>query len=444
MKKYRLIALCIVSSFIFQITIAQQTKSKISKPNIILILADDLGYETINCNGGTSYQTPNIDKLASKGIRFTNAYATPLCTPSRVTIMTGKYNFRNYVNFGAINPNEYTFGNLMKSAGYKTFVAGKWQLGESSDLPYKLGFDTYSLWHLNHLEHLNDRGSRYRDPVIIESKGGAVAAKGKYGPDIFSNRVLSFIEENKNGPFFLYYPMVLTHSPYQPTPDQADFSTFSIRKKDTAYFKYMVNYMDKIIGQIVNKVEKLGIAENTIILYTGDNGTGKDITSMMGKVAVRGGKGTTTVPGTHVPLVAYWKGKTVKGAVYDDLIDFTDFMPTFSRAVSHPLPKGQIFDGTGFYDRLTGKEGKKRDWLYCYYTKTKTGQVDIAEKYSQDKVWKLYSTGNFYNIVNDPTQKKPVNVATLSGETKQRYDKLKAVLDKMISQEKHKATVKSN
>ncbi len=109
MKKYRLIVLCIVSSFIFQIAIAQQTKSKISKPNIILILADDLGYETINCNGGTSYQTPNIDKLASKGIRFTNAYATPLCTPSRVTIMTGKYNFRNYVNFGAINPNGIYF-----------------------------------------------------------------------------------------------------------------------------------------------------------------------------------------------------------------------------------------------------------------------------------------------------------------------------------------------
>jgi arylsulfatase A-like enzyme len=201
--------------------------------------------------------------------------------------MTGKYNFRNYVNFGAINPSEYTFGNLMKSAGYKTFVAGKWQLGESPDLPYKLGFDSYSLWHLNHLEQLKEQASRYRDPVIIESKGGTVATKGKYGPDIFSNRVLSFIEENKNSPFFLYYPMVLTHSPYQPTPDQANFSTFSIRKKDTAYFRYMVNYMDKIIGQIVDKVEKLGIAENTIILYTGDNGTGKDIISMMGNVAVR-------------------------------------------------------------------------------------------------------------------------------------------------------------
>jgi len=95
-----------VFSCISQITLGQQAKSKISKPNIILILADDLGYETINCNGGTSFQTPNIDKLASKGIRFTNAYATPLCTPSRVTIMTGKYNFRNYVNFGAINPND--------------------------------------------------------------------------------------------------------------------------------------------------------------------------------------------------------------------------------------------------------------------------------------------------------------------------------------------------
>lgn len=438
MRKYRLTVLCFVLSFVFQITLAQQSKSKNLKPNIILILADDLGYETIHCNGGTSYQTPNIDKLASKGIRFTNAYATPLCTPSRVTLMTGKYNFRNYVNFGAINQNEYTFGHLMKSAGYTTFVAGKWQLGETADLPYKLGFDGYSLWHLNHLEQLKDKSSRYRDPVIVDSKGGPVPAKGKYGPDIFSNKVLSFIEENKKGPFFLYYPMVLTHAPFQPTPEQSDFSTAPVRKSDPAYFKYMVSYMDKLIGQIVDKVEKLGIAENTIILYTGDNGTGKEITSMMGNVAVHGGKGTTTVPGTHVPLIAYWKGKTVKGAVYDDLIDFTDFMPTFSQAVNHPLPKGQIFDGTGFYDRLTGKEGKKRDWLYCYYTATKTGQVDIAKKYAQDKVWKLYSTGQFYNIVNDPTEKKPVDVSTLSAEIKQRHAMLKTVIDDMISQEKQK------
>ncbi len=444
MKKTHLILLCF-GLCIFHNISAQAVNTNFSKPNIILILADDLGYETINCNGGTSYQTPNIDKLASKGIRFTNAYATPLCTPSRVTIMTGKYNFRNYVNFGAINPKEYTFGNLMKSAGYKTYVAGKWQLGETSGLPFQLGFDSYSLWHLNHLEHLNDRGSRYRDPVIVESSGAPLITKGKYGPDIFSNKVLSFIEENKKGPFFLYYPMVLTHGPFQPTPNQSDFLTASKNVNDTAYFKYMVNYMDKIIGQIVDKVEKLGIAENTIILYTGDNGTAKNVVSMMGNVAVKGGKGTTTVPGTHVPLIAYWKGKTVKGAVYDDLIDFTDFMPTLSLAVKHPLPQNQIFDGTGFFDRLIGKEGKKRDWLYCYYTSTKTGQVDDALKYAQDKVWKLYSTGELYNIIQDPTEKKPINISSLSPDVKQRYDKLKAVINKMVSQERVKSvkTVKS-
>lgn len=440
MIKNNMACLILILLFVTETTQAQTDKVKSFKPNIILIMADDLGYETLGCNGGTSYKTPNLDKLASAGIRFSNCYSTPLCTPSRVTIMTGKYNFRNYTDFGYLDPKNKTFGNMMKRAGYKTFIAGKWQLNgieskkpgwEDLTRPNHFGFDEYYLWHLTRLKK---EGERYANPLIEYNGQQLPRNSNQYGPDIFRDKIFSFLEENSKEPFFIYYPMVLTHAPFQPTADQPGFAAASSKKiNDTANFKYMVNYMDKIVGQIVEKVEKLGIAENTIILFTGDNGTGKEIVSMMGNIAVKGGKGTTTVPGTHVPLIAYWKGKTPKGVVYDDLIDFTDFMPTLAEAVSFKLPQKLIIDGKSFYSRLSGKKGDPREWVYCYYTQN--GNPQKAKRYAQDKVWKLYDTGAFYNIVNDPVEEKAIDINTQSPAIKESYIQLKAVINKMKSQE---------
>jgi len=193
-------------------------------PNIVLIMADDMGYECLSANGSISYNTPNIDRLAEKGIRFTQCYSQPLCTPSRVKIMTGQYNYRNYDTFGYLNPKDKTFGNVMKSAGYKTCIAGKWQLngiykdrmrpgGENTNRPYLFGFDEYCLWQLTKSgKQPNGReNSRYANPLIEQYGKVLSGLENQYGPDVFSDFICDFINKNREDKFFVYYPMVLPH-----------------------------------------------------------------------------------------------------------------------------------------------------------------------------------------------------------------------------------------
>jgi len=163
-------------------------------PNIVLIMADDLGYECIGAHGGTSYKTPILDKLAGSGIRFDHCYSQPLCTPSRAKIMTGIYNVRNYVRFGLLDPAQTTFAHLLKKAGYATCVVGKWQLGGGLDGPKHFGFDEYCLWQLTR------RPSRYPN-VGVEVNGKEVDyTEGQYGPDVVSDFACDFIRRNKDKP----------------------------------------------------------------------------------------------------------------------------------------------------------------------------------------------------------------------------------------------------
>jgi arylsulfatase A len=293
----------------------------VKKPNVILIMADDMGYECLSCYGSTSYHTPVLDRLASRGIRFNHCISQPLCTPSRVKLMTGLYNYRNYDYFGHLKNEAYTFGNLMKDAGYKTCIAGKWQLNglaykenipywNDSKRPYHFGFDEYCLWQLT---RTRGEGERFADP-LIEQNGQVLETNiDDYGPEIFTNFLLDFMERNKDLPFFIYYPMVLVHEPFVPTPDSRDWNNPSMRyKNDTTYFKDMVAYTDKKVGEIMDKLEKLELNEHTIILFTGDNGTHPSIFSHTVKGVIQGGKGNTIDAGVHVPLIAYWPEKIKK------------------------------------------------------------------------------------------------------------------------------------
>ena len=201
------------------------TAGAADSPNVVLIMADDFGYECVGCNGGTSYKTPNLDRLAADGVRFENCHVQPLCTPTRVQLMTGIYNVRNYVHFGLLDPKQTTFGNLLQGAGYATAVAGKWQLGHSFDLPGHFGFDEHCLWQLTR------RPPRYANPGL-EINGKEVDYKtGQYGPDLVNDYAVDFIVRHKDKPFFLYYPMMLTHSPYQPTPDSPDWDPTAMGEK---------------------------------------------------------------------------------------------------------------------------------------------------------------------------------------------------------------------
>ena len=179
------------------------------KPNIIVIMADDMGYECISANGSEDYKTPVIDKLAATGMRFEQCFSNPICTPSRVKIMTGQYNYRNYVKFGLLDRSQTTFAHQLKKAGYATVIAGKWQLGKEVDAPKHFGFDESCLWqHTRPRTRKGGFDSRFSNPRL-EINGKEVDYDGgEYGPDVCAQYICDFFEKNKGKPVFAYYPMI--------------------------------------------------------------------------------------------------------------------------------------------------------------------------------------------------------------------------------------------
>lgn len=390
-------------------------------PNIVLIMADDFGYECVGANGSTSYQTPRLDALAASGIRFTQCYAMPLCTPSRVQLMTGRYNFRNYVRFGEFDFRERTFAHFLKEAGYKTAIAGKWQLAGGLDGPHKAGFDEYCLWQI----FAADKGSRYAGPKIHQNGKLLTGLEKRYGPDVFFEFLQDFVTRHHDQPFLVYWPMVLTHSPFEPTPD----SKPGAKPANPSNFPDMVRYMDKNVGKLVDHLEKLKLRENTLILFTGDNGTAQMIRSKLGDRVVLGGKGKTTTSGTHVPLIANWPGKIPAGKVSNDLVDFTDILPTLLDVGGKQPPKDHLLDGRSFLHQLRGETGNPREWIFCHY-EPRHGQNNTKERFAQDQRWKLYQDGRLFDLRDDEDEKKPVPKESTRPGAPEARQRLQAVLDR--------------
>jgi arylsulfatase A-like enzyme len=402
-------------------------------PNIILIMADDLGYEGLTCYGGTSYQTPRLDQMAVEGAKFNYCYSQPLCTPSRVKIMTGKSNFRNYERWGYLNLNETTFAHLLKAEGYKTCIAGKWQLRGDAYAPYKAGFDDYLLWQLTFTSY----NERYKNPRMLNNGKMVKYQAGEYGPQLFTNHIGQFMEQHREEPFLVYYPMALTHRPYVPTPDSDVYEAFEPpssgtskgSKSDTTYFRDEVAYMDRVVGEIIDKVHELGIEEHTLILFTTDNGTGKEVISHMGEQKIRGKKGFTSEFGRHVPLIAYWKGQISAGLEIDDLVDFADFLPTMVEAAGGDLPEEFVTDGYSFLPQLLGQPSHPREWLFCHFD---CGKKDYPKRrFVHNHSWKLYESGEIYHIAEDPWEKKSRKEQQLSPDQQALIATFRNVLAKM-------------
>lgn len=402
-----------------------ELEKKKERPNIVLVMADDLGYECIGANGGTSYETPVLDKMASRGIRFEQCYAQPLCTPSRVKLMTGIYNVRNYLDFGILAENQKTFAHLLKQAGYATCVVGKWQLGGGLQGPNHFGFDEYCLWQLNR------RPGRYPNPGLEINGRQIDFSSGEYGPDLVSDYACGFMERNKKHPFMIYYPMILTHCPFEPTPGSPDWDPKSkgseTYKGNPKYFSDMVTYMDKIIGKLIGKLEQLGLRENTLILFTGDNGTDEPIVSIMDEQKVEGGKGEMTDAGTRVPLIAEWPGVIPEGKVCGDIVDFSDFLPTLCECAGVPVPQKLSIDGRSFLLQLKGEKGHPREWIYCWFSRD--GDSSKAKEFARNQRYKLYRTGEFYDISNDKLEKNPLDEKNLDEQAMKVRKVLKIALD---------------
>jgi arylsulfatase A-like enzyme len=375
------------------------------RPNVVLIMADDVGYECFGANGSTQYKTPRLDEMARRGVRFNHCYSQPLCTPSRVKLMTGLSNARNYVAFSILDRQQRTIGQYFKAAGYRTFVGGKWQLygaehypprfRAKGTLPAGAGFDEHCLWQVER------QGQRYWNPLLNINGEHRRLAEDDYGPDIVAQHINRFMAENRDRPFFVYYPMILVHNPFLPTP--ASVSRDS--KDQQQNFEEMVTQMDTIVGRVVDKTAELGIAERTLILFIGDNGTNRKIRSQLHGRTIQGGKGLTTDAGTRVPMFGYWPKTIPAGGICDSLVDFSDFLPTCLDTIGVDVPDD--LDGRSFLPQLRGEPGDPREWMFCYYCPRPERTPPI--RFVRDKRFKLYSDGRFYDVAGDPDERRPLD-----------------------------------
>ena len=377
------------------------------RPNILLIFADDVGREVLSCYGGTSYGTPAIDALATGGMRFTHAYAMPVCHPSRVCLLSGQYPARLGNPKWGDYPAEaapFTLAQTLKKAGYATAIAGKWQLAllkKNPDHPQELGFDRSSVfgWH---------EGARYHDPLIYEDGKVREGTDGKYGPDLYVEYLTDFMRDSrdKEQPFFAIYSMALCHDVTDDIGKPVPFY------RDGKWMSYaeMAHSMDEMVGRITKAVDDLGLRKNTLILFTTDNGTAaasyitvnpdgkmvKDpVYSEYEGRQIRGGKGTFVDWGTRVPLIANWPGVIVAGKVTDDFVDLSDYLPTFAEIAGAPLPEGVKLDGTSFAGRLFRGEASSREWAYA---ETK------GRRFVKTREFKLYGDDRFYDLRVDPEE----------------------------------------
>lgn len=426
-----LLVLLLISSL--QATIAGSPVLNLSKPNIVLIMADDLGIETMGSYGGTLYKTPNLDRLAANGARFEHCYAQPICTPSRVQLMTGQYNVRNYTKFGLLPRGETTFAHKLKAEGYATCIAGKWQLGRQKDAPQHFGFDEALLWQHTRDGRMKIDGKRidkrYENPILEKNGESLVYNDGEFAPDLMVDFILDFIERKTEQPFLVYYPMILTHCPFVPTPHSEDWNPTSVgsptHKGDKTYFGDMVEYVDHLVGKIEAELERHGLLENTYLIFTGDNGTDRNIVSMLNGKPFPGRKGSLTNGGTHAPLIASRPG-TIPSKVHNDLIDFSDFLPTFCE-IAKSSTDGLTLDGVSFLPQLHGEAGKPRKFVYCWYNRDMTPGKTQAT--ARNQRYKLYESGEFYDVPNDLQEKQPLATDSLTPKQVAIKGELQGVLN---------------
>ncbi len=415
--------------------LAKSIEPSSPRMNVILIMSDDQGFETIGAYGGESYDTPRIDDLARTGMRFENAHALPVCTPTRVKIMSGKYNSRNYSGFGGMDPGIFTFGNLFRDAGYSTFIGGKWQLGGGLDAPRKFGFDEYILWQLTRTG--GRKPNRYPNPGFAINGRKVNFTDGEYGPDIVNDHVCDFIERNKQKPFLVYYPMILPHWPFEPTPDSADWNpaarrddaseTGGKRMQDAHYFKDMVEYVDKLVGRVIDKLDELEIRDKTLVIFTSDNGSERGLESVVDGEIFIGGKRTSTDAGTRVPLIANCPGFVPSNVVRPELICFSYFFPTMAEVAGIDLPSGLELDGVSFAPLLRGEDSNLPDWIYMWWYRDNNPNGPGAE-FARTLRYKYYHDGRFFDLVSDPLERNPIPVDDQSQEEISTRERLKTII----------------
>lgn len=393
-------------------------------PNIIFIMADDLGYGDVGCYGQDSIKTPNIDQMADEGMKFTSHYAgTSVCAPSRCVLMTGMH-----TGHAAIRGNKQaephgqmplpdstiTVAEHLKKVGYNTAMIGKWGLGitDSEGDPNNQGFDFFYgytdqvLAHNYYPEYLVKNGERvyldnevkYLDSTAWHKGLGSYATeKNEYSHDLFTEEALRFIERQKDSTFFLYLPYTIPHNngeapenEKQEVPDQGIYADKNW-PKETKDYAAMITRMDRDVGKISDKIKKLGLEENTVIFFTSDNGPmpDKDFTLFFDSNGqLKGGKRDLYEGGIRVPMIVKWEGVIEKNTESDHMSAFWDVLPTLCDIAMTDIPES--IDGISFLPELLGKKQPKHEYLYwefheqgkkqaLRYGKWKAVRLNVAE-----------------------------------------------------------------
>ena len=410
-------------------------------PNFIVIMADDLGAKELACYGNPRHQTPHLDRLADTGVRFEIGYAAPICHPSRFMIMTGQYGCHNGVYHFAgrrggpephspvedIGANHVTFAEVLKKRGYATALAGKWQLsGKPPTMIHECGFDEYCIWaylhylpegveHTGAWEKAGAKPERYWHPCIMKNGEYVPTTPDDYGPDIYTDFLIDFARRHRDEPFFLYFPMCLTHAPHRPTPDNLKEDAEK-HKAGAEYFQGAVEYTDTLMGRLVAALDELGLRENTVVLFTADNGTGG------------AGKGQPTELGARVPFIVNGPGLVKRRGGVHELADLSDVLPTLADFADAPLPEDRVIDGRSLAPYLRGDADHTRDWIFAFIGDARILRTKrwLLEDNSPHHWGRLYDCGggvdrSKYNEVTESTDPEVVAV-------KERFNALLAGL----------------
>jgi len=437
---------------------------KHSRPNIIFILADDLGYGDLGCYGQKEIATPNIDRIAKEGIKFTDHYAgSTVCAPSRCSLMTGLHTGHCWIRGNALiplRPSDVTVAELLKKAGYTTGIIGKWGLGEAgtTGVPNKKGFD-YWFGYLNQRHAHNYYPEflwRNEDRVPIESNklpkpepgglppNGSIGGWGEsinkvtYSPDLFTKEALTFVEQNKSGPFFLYLAYTIPHANNEagqngmevPSLGQYADKDWPPPQKGHAA---MITRMDGDIGKLMSRLKEIGIDENTLVMFSSDNGPhkegGADPAFNKSSGPLRGNKRDLSEGGIRVPMIARWPGKIKASSITNHISSFWDFLPTCCELVGIETPKDT--DGISILPTLLGKpDQKKHEFLYWEFHEQGKKQ---AVRFGDWKGIRLNVAKNpdgpieLYNLSTDIGEQK--DIATEGTENIEVIEKIKKILN---------------
>lgn len=383
------------------------------RPNFVVILADDLGIECLSTYGGKSHATPNIDKLRSQGMQFSHCFSNPFCSPSRASLLTGRYPFKNGLKEVLhsnrqkdiyLSPEQPGFARQLKSAGYATAISGKWHVSllHQHNTINAFGFEQYQVWQI--FDQEGHKRRRFWTPHLNRN-GNLIAneIKTRYGPDLDREFLVDFIQHNAElkKPFFAYLTTCLPHYPWEPTPDskrQGYVAPGPEHSGDPTYFPEMISYLDKQVGEVLKSLDDLGIAGNTVVMFLADNGTDRNLTNQWGEGhSIRGGKGTMTDRGTRVPLIVRWPGRIEPGSECGDLVDFSDFFPTWCELAGASLPQEKLH-GRSFAPQLLGKQGDPRDWVHIQ---------DKTQRSVRSREYILTQSGKFSPVTQLPDDPAP-------------------------------------